>query len=148
MTTALQARAHRVAADLGLAKIPVKKVELLYSENGTFWLADYESFADADDALRMMAVSAPADGTYHKTGYKVTFMDGESYEGRVCLKRHDSDFPTVIQWAMRSFVDYHAGRACPDRMNAEEYERCLAFYDSSENSNRKGFGEFRDKYDF
>lgn len=148
MTTALQARAHRVAADLGLAKIPVAKVELLYSENGSFWLADYESFAAADDALRMMAVSAPTDGTYHKTGYKVTFMDGESYEGRVCLKRHDKEFELVIQYAMRSFVDYHAGRQRPDHQTPEEYEKILAFYDSSENSNRKGFGEFRDKYDF
>ena len=148
MTTQLQARAHRVAADLGLAKIPVKKVELLWSENGDSYLGDYESFAAADDALRCMAWSAPEDGTYHKTEYKVTFKDGESYQGRICLKLHDVEFELIIQYAMRECVDYHAGRACPDHMNAEEYERCLSFYDSSESSNRKGFGEFRDRYDF
>lgn len=148
MTTALQAKAQQVVADLGLAKIEVEKVELLYSENGDSYLGDYESFAAADDALRCMAHTAPEDDTYHKTGYKVTFKDGENYEGRVCLKRHDGSFPTIIQHAMRSFVDFHAGRQRPAHQTPEEYERILAFYDSSEHSNRKGFGEFRDRYDF
>ncbi len=137
-----------MVADLGLAKIEVEKVELLWSENGDAWLGDYEDFATADDVLRMMAGSAPDDGTYHKTGYKVTFKDGESYEGRVCLKRHDGGFELIIQYAMRSFVDFHAGRQRPAHQTPEEYERILSFYDSSEHSNRKGFGEFRDRYDF
>lgn len=133
---------------MGLGKIEVQSVELLYSENSDSYLGDYESFAAADDALRCMAWSAPENGTYHKTGYKVTFKDGESYEGRICLKRHDTEHPTIIQYSMRAFVDFHAGRLCPGHMNAEEYERILSFYDSSESSNRKGFGEFRDRYDF
>ena len=40
-------------------------------------------------------------------------MDGESYEGRLSLKRHASDFGLVIQSAIRSFADYHAGRPRP-----------------------------------
>ena len=148
-TTAIQARAHRVCADMGLSKIGVKSVELLRGE-GIISFTDpfmkaYDSLNRANLALSALAHEAPKNGGYNKISYKVTFMDGETYEGRIDLKHHDIGYTDIIQHSMGSFVDFHAGRYCPDHMTRESYNQ---FMDRFGKETMKGYADFRDRYDF
>lgn len=148
-TTAIQARAHRVCADMGLAKIGVKSVELLRGE-GLISFTDqfmkvYEDLGFANMALSELAHKAPSCGAYNKISYIVTFLDGETYEGRIDLKHHDIGHTEIIQRSMGSFVDFHAGRYCPDHMTRESYDQ---FLDRFGKETQKEYADFRDRYDF
>ena len=137
------------ATDSTPGKVQVKSVELLWAEGRIGFteqfMGDYEDFDGADIALRAMAADAPHCGSYNKVGYKVTFTDDESYEGRINLKSHDRDHFGIIPRSMGSFVDFHCGRHCPDHMNMESYLRHMGRIGEE---TQKEYADFRDRYDF
>ena len=130
-------------------QIPVQSIELLYAEGRIGFteqfMKTYENFDQSDAALRRMASDAPECGAYNKVNYKVTFTDGETYEGRICLKRHDEFHSRIIPRSMNSFVGFHAGRHCPDHMTRESYQR---FLDRFGEETLKEYADFQDQYDF
>ena len=75
------------------AKIPVVTVEILWSENPTFQdrygdlepktAVSFPTLHAANSLLRELAETAPGPrGGYDKTAFRVTWADGETYEGR------------------------------------------------------------------
>jgi hypothetical protein len=124
------------------AKIPVTKVELLWSENQTFQdrYGDLEpktppSFPTLDAAncfLRELAQTAPGPhGGYDKTAFRVTWEDGETYEGRYDLHHaecHQENPNGQIDLGdhMRAFLEFYAGVRKPAHMRHEDYEDCLS----------------------
>lgn len=80
------------------------------------------TWAGADSILRQWAHTAPDDGSYHKCDFKVHYADGETYEGRFDLKRHDVTMPEALLFHhMWMHVTYHAGCRKPDWMTVEQY---------------------------
>jgi hypothetical protein len=130
-------------------QIPVQSVELLYAEGRIGFteqfMKTYEDLDQSDIALRKMASDAPDCGSYNKVGYKVTFADGETYEGRICLKRHDEFHSHIISRSMGSFVGFHAGRHCPDHMTRKSYQQ---FLDRLGEETLKEYADFQDQYSF
>jgi hypothetical protein len=147
--SAIQAKSHQVAAAMGLGKIQVQSVELLYSEGlrdfTEAFMKTYESFDESSLALSELAHKAPSDGSYNKVDYKITFSDGVTYKGRICLKYHDVGYTNTVQRSMGSFVDFHAGRYCPDHMDSFSYRR---FLDRFGTETQNEYAKFRDTYEF
>ena len=137
------------ATDMGLGKIQVQSVQLIRAEGRCSFTQPfmrlYKSFSETDASLREMATEAASDGSYNKISYKVTFCDGETYEGTINLKRHDTGHTGIIPHSMRSFVSFHAGRYCPNHMTQESYRR---FLDRFGEETQKEYADFQDRYDF
>lgn len=60
-----------------MAKIPVKTIWIRRAEGPTRDLSSstITSFEAADSILRKMAHTAPSDGSYNKTDFKIEWMD-------------------------------------------------------------------------
>lgn len=76
----------------GSALVGARCIEVSRGEGGgdRVLVAGSGCWAKASAALRSWAITAPEDGSYHKTDFTVTFEDGGTYEGRYDLAR-DSD---------------------------------------------------------
>ena len=63
---------------------------------------------------------------YLKTDFRVTWADGETYEGRYDLHENGlgDDNQTLAQHII-SFLSFYAGLRCPVHMKQEEYEEFL-----------------------
>lgn len=135
-----------------MAKISVSKVTILYSEGipefVEHFLGEYPSLEVANKALALMAHKAPDDGCYNKTKFRVEWTDGETYEGRIDLKRHDTQHTDIIGYHMRQIVDFEAGRWQPAHMSKEDYARIMAQKLTNNPQHCALYESFRDSYNF
>jgi hypothetical protein len=60
-------------------------------------------------------------GGYHKTAFRVTWADGETYEGRIDARPGR----TNIREHMRNYCLYHSGRSFPGHYTAEQWAAYL-----------------------
>lgn len=90
----------------------------------------------ADAQLRSWSFTAPSTGGYDKCDFKVTFADGEMYEGRYDLKRGDG---ASIGGHIQEFCRFNAGLARPTHLTQQQYKRFLDTCDSAEVEAFKGF---------
>ena len=103
------------------AKIPVTKIEILYTEGTVRTPRTFQSWADVD--LFVFGIGAEKKGgCYNKTGFRVTFADGETYEGRIDAKPGD----TNIRRHMTEHLLHYSGRSCPYHMTEAEWRARLA----------------------
>jgi hypothetical protein len=102
----------------------VTKVEILWSENNTLnnLRPDFPSLLVADIALAGIAIRKQLDSGYDKTGFRITFSDGETYEGRLDLTRNEYS----IREHVHSFLRFYAGIAYPTHLTKEQYDSFLA----------------------
>lgn len=104
-----------------------------------------DSLAAADAVLREWSETAPATGGYDKCDFKITFADGETYEGRYDLVHWTRELPNLGKHVL-NFVGFHAGARCPPHMTEEEYQRALRTFDAR-GVKRSDYKEFLDKYE-
>lgn len=75
-------------------KIQVTKIEITRVEGFSEEVrktVTVNNWTEANGVLKGMAVTAPKDGqTYNKVDFKVTYTDGEIYEGRYDMKYEDT----------------------------------------------------------
>jgi hypothetical protein len=102
------------------------------------------SYAEADKIVYRWAQTAPKDGGYDKVDFKVTFTDGEEYEGRLDIKHPTAKDPDLsVAKHIKDFVSYYTGNRPSWRteaqyaesmkgVNPEEYKAFLAKYDLGE----------------
>ena len=82
------------------------------------------SLKQADTELRSWARTAPEGGGYDKCDFRVTWEDGETYEGRYDLVRDDT-VKASIGAQMVSFLRFYAGTQCPGHLTEVEYRAFL-----------------------
>lgn len=87
----------------------------------------------ADQALRIMAVQAPRDRSYHKTDFEVHFADGHRYKGQYELNYRDT-VEADLQKHIREFCAFYSGRetALPAHFTPDTYADFLKQYDPCE----------------
>lgn len=123
------------------AKIPVARVEILWSENLTFQERygslepkappSFPSLEAANSFLTELAQTAPGPrGGYDKTAFRVTWQDGETYEGRYDLhhalcRQENPNGQIDLGDHMRSFLEFYSGDRKPAHMRQADYEDCL-----------------------
>jgi len=139
-----------VAVDVTPAtgKIPAVKFELLRAEGlieETGPAAPVTTWAEADNILRNWARTAPQPGHgYDKCDFKITYADGDTYEGRYDLKFHDQTFPELLAWHIRQHCEFYAGTRRPDWMTEDKYQDVLASY---EEETIQGYKDFIARYE-
>lgn len=88
--------------------------------------ATVNTWTEADNVLKHWALTAPEPGHgYDKCDFKITYADGETYEGRYDLKQHDTQFPELIAYHIRGFQEFYAGTRRPDWMSEEKYAKLM-----------------------
>lgn len=112
--------------------IPVKSIWLRRAEGPVALLGTrtVSSFEDADSVLRRWAETAPEGGSYDKCDFKITYEDGEIYEGRYDLKRLDYEWPSLRKH-VSEFLRFISGTDKPAHLTDEQYQRVVKEYDAT-----------------
>jgi hypothetical protein len=100
-------------------KATVTKVEITQSESNLLdkQRPDFPSLEIADVAIGCLADSLRKTGRFCvKTWFKITFSDGEVYDGRIDVTPTERS----IQRHVTDYVAYCAGRKRPPTMRAED----------------------------
>jgi hypothetical protein len=98
---------------------------------------------DANLRLFQWSMTAPRDGGYHKCDFRVTFEDGETYEGRYDLVHHTVDRPN-LERHMRNHVDFSTGDWTPPHMTKARHGAYLQDVVGSEKV--EAYRKFRAEY--
>lgn len=133
-----------------MAKIPVKTIWIRRAEGPTQDLSSstITSFEAADSILRKMAHTAPSDGSYNKTDFKIEWQDGETYEGRYDLKRQDESRANLLGSHVQEFLSFHGGLWCPPHLSREDYEDYLERMERQKDApKRMDYIRFLEKYE-
>jgi hypothetical protein len=106
----------------------------------------FKTFEEAKHALGFMARNAPKSGGYDKTDFIVVWHDGETYEGRVDLKR-EHVLGYDLREHIRDFLSFHAGIRKPPHMSQERYDEYLAAAEREEPGEKQKAAEYLGRYD-
>lgn len=128
-------------------RVPVKGIEILWSESGLYEKTTFRTWAEANAAIREIAVGKNPGSGYDKTKYLVTWQDGETWEGR-CDVTWDMQFDTapLSEW-LQSFAAHIAGREKARHQSAEEYQQFLVMNEKNNPGMAAGCARILDKYD-
>lgn len=116
-----------------------------------YWLSNFFGQAREDIWTRANSVlagwshTAPKSGGYDKCDFKVTYEDGETYEGRYDLTHMSRDGYPHLDRHMLDFLGCISGRKKPGHISDENYTRLLKGYE--ERGLVKSAGEFLDTYE-
>lgn len=84
----------------------------------------FSNVPSAEAYLRKGAYTAPATGGYDKHDFKITFSDGDTYEGRIDLERkHVAGYS--IRDHVIGYMKFLAGERKPAHMTEREYQSFL-----------------------
>lgn len=95
-------------------KVPAVRIELAQAEgcyHGHTPTADLTGpglWERANRTLSDWSITAPRNGSYHKTDYRVTYADGEVYRGTLGLNWRDHDLVVEIRETVEAVL------GCPD----------------------------------
>lgn len=131
-----------------MPKIPVKTIWIHRAEGPTRDLGEHlvASFETANAILRRWAQTAPDKGGYDKVDFKVTWDDGETYEGRYDLVREDTTKADLARH-MKEFCSFHGGLWCPPHMKKEVYKEFIERQEKDpEGPKRMEFVRLMEKY--
>ena len=104
------------------------------------------SYAEATKVLQDWARTAPEAGQgYDKTDFKVTFEDGETYDGTLDLKGIDvPNNDTDVAKHIFDFMYFYTGKANPSHMKPQAYRDYIA---TQGEDSKKNALDFLAKYD-
>ncbi len=109
-------------------KIKPKLFEITWSESAEADLdrkcGSWDSF---NKLLTIIAADAPTGGAYHKTGFRITFWDGATYDGRFDVQNLSREWPDLKDH-VRRFVGFHSGLIKPDHLTEADYMDHLRVY--------------------
>lgn len=85
------------------------------------------TFRAANALLGRICSQADPKGQYLKVAFTVTYLDGDTYQGRYDAKHPDANEKAAPDLAahMRSHVEYLAGYRCPSHLDVATYEHQL-----------------------
>lgn len=109
------------------------KIKRAEGKSAECFTIECRTWKAADQMLKLWARTAPEPGQgYDKCDFTVTWEDGETYTGRYDLKRHDQDFPELLAYHIRSFIEFYAGTHKPEWMKPEQYQETIKGTDHAE----------------
>jgi hypothetical protein len=100
-----------------------------------------KSFADANRVIKNWATSAPKNGGYDKVDFKVTWEDGEVYEGRYDMTYEDT-WKANIGDQIRRFMLFHSGLERPYWLTEDRYQQQVAMIEKRTGTPREAYAEF------
>ena len=113
--------------------VKATKITILWSEATRVENIEFigeNVFQQANDYLKWLAHGLPGKHLgYYKTKFRIDYQDGETYEGRYDLKRHDIFYGDLGRH-VRGICEFCSGRKKPDHLTEEQYRNCLASYPS------------------
>jgi hypothetical protein len=106
----------------------------------------FDSFITANNYLSSQSYSFPKTGGYDKHDFKITFIDGQTYDGRLDCKHHlctDNDLNLYDH--IVTFCKFYSGRMeyLPEHLTKEDYDRLLT---KQGNDTIKAYGDLLDIY--
>ncbi len=116
---------------LATEKVKAVRVEFPWSEAGFQKVAfnGLNVWRQASEFLRGKAWNAPAHGGCNKTDFKITFEDGNTYEGHFDLVHPERGLADLSEHVLE-FQEFYAGcvesKDLPSHISPEDYERLLA----------------------
>lgn len=120
------------------AKATATRIEILWSEAGSDLEGRaFSTWAEATAALAPVAMGH-ATGGYLKTAFRVTFSDGETYEGRIDLQSSEYDLARHV----RQHCEFYAGTYQPAHMTAERYAEYRAAMEKTRPGIADEYGAF------
>lgn len=126
--------------------IKATKITILWSEasrDENIQFTGEDVFGQANYYLKRLAHTLPEKHLgYYKTKFKIDYEDGETYEGRYDLKRHDIIYGDIGRH-IRNFCKFYAGKAKPTHITPEQYK---LFLQQTGETIVKEFGRFLDTY--
>lgn len=106
-------------------RIQMQKVVILWSEGLAEEDIEFTSWQAVNDTLWQIALDNDKDGytgCYAKTKFRLTWADGETYEGRLDVNtKEDYDLGQHIL----DHLNFYGGLHCPAHWNEEEYQRFI-----------------------
>lgn len=87
------------------------------------------TFAEAQKIISKWAYTASKTGGYDKVDFKVTFADGEKYDGRLDIKHPDVADDNDLARHIHEHLMIYSGQLQPPHMSDERYARFLANLD-------------------
>lgn len=133
-----------------MAKIKVKEVWLNRAEGpkGQTGERIVHSLEAADEVLKKWAQTAPKPGGgYDKTDFKVTFDDGETYEGRYDLKQEDRKKKSLLGTHIQENLVFYGGLHRPSHLTAEQYDQFIENMSREGGPTQEDYIEFLRKYE-
>ncbi len=97
---------------------------------------------EANALLGRWSRTAPKCGGYDKCGFKVTYEDGDTYEGRYDLV--GTEWPS-LERHMRAHVGCYSGREKPSHLKEADYRRFLKPYEADGHCAK--LAAFMDRYE-
>lgn len=88
-------------------------------EGGDVW-------SKANGVLMKWSHTAPKELGYNKCDFKVTYADGQTYEGRYDLVHSSREYPS-LERHVSDFLTFLAGTRCPPHMKEADYRRVLSY---------------------
>lgn len=85
----------------------------------------FTTITQAEGFLRVAARTAPATGGYDKCDFKITFSDGNTYEGRIDLQRVHTAGYSIGQHVI-GFLEFISGMRRPAHLSEDRYRAYLA----------------------
>lgn len=131
-----------------MPKIPVKSIWLRRAEGPNWDLGQrtVASFEAADQVLRKWSETAPEKGGYDKVDFKVTWQDGETYEGRYDLV-HRNVAMASLSTHIQEFCSFHGGLWCPSHLKRKDYDQFIERQERTPGMPKKAeFLKFLEKY--
>lgn len=124
-------------------KVRATQIRIDWSEAGEE--LDGQTFATwaAATAYLMPYALEHTTGGYLKTGFTVTFADGDTYTGRIDLMPQEYDLAEHV----RQFCEVYGGLCCPSHMTQEDYAGLLASYEKMEPGHAQKYADFLDRYE-
>lgn len=104
-----------------MSKIPLKTIEIGFSESSHLREGTFSRYQDVDDALRAAARFAPAGGAYDTIDIKVTWVDGQTYDFRFDLTRDHASSEDILADRMRTALHMYAGLSHPNHLTKEAW---------------------------
>lgn len=100
-----------------------------------------KTWEEADDILFTMSLSAPKEGGYDKTDFKIIFNDKDNteYSGTYDLKHHSIDMPNLYDH-VSDYVAFYSGKRKPSYMSQEQYDNLVSY------GNKDEYQEFAFKF--
>jgi hypothetical protein len=109
------------------SKTEAVRFEITWTEARHAGRMTADTWEDFNTILSEIASEAPSGGAYHKTGFRITFEDGETYEGRYDVQNIRCERPDVSDH-VRRFVGYHSGLIRPSHLTEDDYAAHLKLY--------------------
>jgi len=130
-------------------KIRVRNVWVRRAEGPTKDLGQHtvDSLEAADAHLKRWARTAPKDGSIDKVDFRISWEDGQTYDGRYELRYDDARKAGLIGPHVQDELIFHAGLRRPSHLSREDYEAYLVRSEMEGGPAQADYLDFLRKYE-